>query len=330
MNATAAFYRVKAFSGNHSPVLISAVVHIGVSVLLALVAITPEGNSAATLHVTRGETGEGDVQVVQVEKVEIDIAKEALPSRVEAAVSVADAPPIEPELVEQSPSLTADLGVAELDLSTVVTTKQFAVAGTGSASGHSVGRAEGFDSGSESGHSDGAGARRHEASSSFFGAHAAGGKVVFVLDRSGSMKEMIGVRSRAQELKKEIFRSIHALEENMAFNVIFFSDDSIEIDSRGLRPATRENKLEVIRWIRGMRFEGDTFPEESLRKALDQRPDAIFFLTDGIFGSEVVMNVTEENSHQIPIFTICMGNPQGAFLLRSLASQNHGTFRFVW
>lgn len=163
----------------------------------------------------------------------------------------------------------------------------------------------------------------------FFGAGAPAQKIVFVLDNSGSMKQPMYAQSRDRVLKAEVMRAVRSLEEEMSFDVIYFNEKVLELDARGMRPATAENKRDMLKWIRAVIPDKDTWPGPALNRALELKPDIIFFLTDGVFAGETVDEITEKNESNIPIFTICLGDPRGAIVLTRLASRNGGLYRFI-
>ena len=115
----------------------------------------------------------------------------------------------------------------------------------------------------------------------FFDTHAYGNKFVYVLDISGSMWARAG--QRMQRARVELVRSINQLQPHHYFHVVLYNDDTYNFESPKLRPATRENKQRVARWISSVVPNGGTMPGEALRVAGQLKPDAVFFLSDGEF-----------------------------------------------
>jgi hypothetical protein len=69
---------------------------------------------------------------------------------------------------------------------------------------------------------------------------------------------------------------------NTAINMFYESGQA------RMRPASRDNKTKVARWIHNVRPQGGTLPAEALKIAGDLSPDAVFFLSDGdfVYGDE--------------------------------------------
>jgi hypothetical protein len=69
-------------------------------------------------------------------------------------------------------------------------------------------------------------------------------------------------------------------------------------------------------------------------RAYDLRPDAIFLLSDGVFGNDVLeylhyTKLTKGSASLIPVHTIALGDRVGESMLRAISEITHGTFRFV-
>jgi hypothetical protein len=48
-----------------------------------------------------------------------------------------------------------------------------------------------------------------------------------------------------------------------------------------LTPATPDNRAKVVKWIKTLKPDNDTAPEEALERALKLQPQVIYFLTNG-------------------------------------------------
>jgi hypothetical protein len=171
----------------------------------------------------------------------------------------------------------------------------------------------------------GAGAGFGPAGHSFFGLEASGNKVVFVVDISGSMHG-----HRIHRAINELRHSIESLRRDQQFFVIFFSDDALPMPSEKLLPATPENVRQTIEWFKHVECGGGTNPLSGLLMALALKPDSIYLLTDGKFDPQVVWEVAQaEPSKPIPIFTISFAAKSAEKLLRTLAHETGGQYRFV-
>jgi hypothetical protein len=160
--------------------------------------------------------------------------------------------------------------------------------------------------------------------SGFFGVSAAGRKFVYVVDASGSMEGR-----RFRRARYELTNSIRKLRSHQQFYVIFYNYDAHPMPMPELISASRSNLEKVREWIRQMRPVGPTYPGNALQIALDLKPDAIYFLSDGIFDADVVEAVHKANGAKIAIHTICFEDRVGEPVLQVLAAQNGGKYRFV-
>ena len=160
---------------------------------------------------------------------------------------------------------------------------------------------------------------------SFFGLTAFGGRFVYVIDSSGSMRG-----DRAALAKSEAIRSITNLSRKQKFFVIFYSNDFLPMPSEQLVHATDENLDFYMNWIQSVGFGGGTEPEDALLVALALGPDAIFFLSDGSFSEGIVDVIRNANKDQrAQIFTIAYHDKSGLELLQRIANENRGRCTFV-
>ena len=163
--------------------------------------------------------------------------------------------------------------------------------------------------------------------SGFFGA---GGdeearKIVYVVDRSGSMTDSIDY------VKFELKRSIGELSEDKEFHVIFYSSGPpVEMPTRRLVNATERNKQLAFEFIDGVIAQGETDPSEALKRAFDTKPELIYLLTDGEFDKAIVGLVKQLNSNQqVTVHTIGFLYQVGEQVLKQIADENNGNYKFV-
>jgi len=97
----------------------------------------------------------------------------------------------------------------------------------------------------------------------------------------------------------------------------------------GLLPATTTNKTQARQWIARLRPGGGTLPEEALRIAIQMRPEVVYFLTDGIIPDETPDLIRNANQYEVRVNTIALGYDGSAQLLKQIASENNGHYRFV-
>ncbi len=167
---------------------------------------------------------------------------------------------------------------------------------------------------------------------SFFGSYAAGYKIVFVVDRSGSMWDQF------EFVRDELLDALARLEPSQQFQLIFFSwgepllmEPSDFLDAS---PAKKKLAYDFLQMIGRLDpASGPTDPTPALNAALSLPSgpaDVIFLLSDGDFPQTALKAVESANPHsRTQINTIGFSYQGGADLLRSLALQNHGSFRFV-
>lgn len=153
--------------------------------------------------------------------------------------------------------------------------------------------------------------RKSGGGSSFYGVQTKSERIVFVLDRSGSMKEKAGESSRPrgpvtgqgkdeapvqgetklEVAKNQLARSVDALAPGVVFNVVFYGTDvQVWKPPPQLLPARPAEKEAAKKWFGGLTPEGSTNLFGALRKALEYAAtdgkggggaDTIFLLSDG-------------------------------------------------
>jgi len=154
-------------------------------------------------------------------------------------------------------------------------------------------------------------------------------KVVYVVDRSGSMTDSIDY------VKYELKRSIGDLSEGQEFHVIFFaSGPPVEMPARRLVSATEWNKARAFEFIDGVIAQTETDPTEALRRALACKPDVVYLLTDGEFDRQVIGLVRLWNAgKKVAVHTIgflyTRPGTDAEQVLRTIAAENGGRYQFV-
>lgn len=160
----------------------------------------------------------------------------------------------------------------------------------------------------------------------FYGIKATGRRFVFVTDCSGSMQG-----ERLQRLKEELRESISFLNPRVEFFIVFFNDTAVPMPSRRCVKATPKFVEQYLEWADGVPSSGGTDPSEALAIALKMRPSAVFLLTDGVFDSGSTLEVIKQHNkgRRIQINTIAFGERGSEAVLREIAEQNKGTYRYV-
>ncbi len=155
----------------------------------------------------------------------------------------------------------------------------------------------------------------------------AGRRIVYVVDRSGSM---LGI---FDDLQKELKRSIDQLRKSQKYHVIFYSTDPpIEAPPGRLVNAIRASKERTFEFIDGTTPEGMTHPLEAMKRAFTLKPDIIYFLSDGVIPEGELLKEelrTWNRKEKTRIYCIAYVNSGGKELLEDIAREHNGAFRFV-
>jgi hypothetical protein len=175
-----------------------------------------------------------------------------------------------------------------------------------------------------------------KAKTMFFGVAGSGRRFAYVFDRSESMKGFGGRPFRAA--KSEFLSSIDLLGPDQAFQIIFYNNRPSYFDAAGffMLPADDSMKRRASNFVRNMDAFGGTEHFDALRMALRLSPDVIFFLTDARIPQlnsrelDQIRNRAAENGTTIHAieFGTDFEAPKESFL-RTLASDNHGEYRYL-
>jgi hypothetical protein len=165
---------------------------------------------------------------------------------------------------------------------------------------------------------------------SFFGIGAKGSRFAYIVDVSGSM----GEQHKLESALRELARSIDALPDYASFYTLFFSSGFTQPPmQKGWMKARKPVVRQFITWLNNVDPGGGTEPRTAFLQvfSLDVRPDVIFFLTDGQFNDITVEEIAALNGRgkKCVINTIQFGDPTGEALLKEIASQTGGVYRFV-
>jgi hypothetical protein len=157
-----------------------------------------------------------------------------------------------------------------------------------------------------------------------------GRKIVYIVDRSGSMTDSIDY------VKAELRRSIDDLDENTQFHVIFYSSGApVEMPSRRLVAATDRNKEMAYEFIDNIVASGETDPSKAIERAFAVGADLVYLLTDGEFDKQIVPLVKRLNpTGKTTVNTICFlyKDPEldvGTTILKRIAAENGGQYQFI-
>jgi len=169
--------------------------------------------------------------------------------------------------------------------------------------------------------------------STFYGTGGNATKIVYILDRSGSMV------SNFDSVQDEAKASINKLSANQFFCVIFVSETAKSVGAgpahlqRALPEAKQDCASAIDKTFAEGHNDGLQAPFlDAFTQALSMDPDLIFFLTDGKFGDGLNAKVAELNKNKhAKIFTLAFVSEEPLYKaqLQELAQQNGGTYKFV-
>jgi hypothetical protein len=164
----------------------------------------------------------------------------------------------------------------------------------------------------------------------FMGTSAKGNRFCIIADRSGSMGG-----PKMEFVKAEIIKTLSELRPGAKFNVIMF-DDVAEPMPGGPWMEGRKDAPRVTPWLRSINARGGTEPYPAFQVALrlNPKPDVIFFMTDGLFSGDVPARVAQlntpgSNGKRVTIHTIAFHDRSGEALLKQIAEQSGGKYRYV-
>ncbi|MFM7037130.1 MAG: VWA domain-containing protein [Planctomycetaceae bacterium] len=161
----------------------------------------------------------------------------------------------------------------------------------------------------------------------FFGLRGQGRRFSWVVDCSGSMQGPPLERAR-----QELLNSLRKLPEGMEFQVIFFDDLPYSFPARGFAQMDAAALAEAEGFVNGIQGGGGTNVMQGMQQIFSQRsrPDTAFLLTDGEFDPTTPEFIQDRNrGGKVRINTVAFVNRDGESLLRQIADENRGDFRFV-
>ena len=162
----------------------------------------------------------------------------------------------------------------------------------------------------------------------FMGLEAVGRRFLIIADRSASMRG-----PKFQQLCDEITQTVQGLKSGAKFYVILYDSTAVPYPETrwmsGHRDAAR-----LLQWLAGVGVGGQTNPLPAFEVAFTQlrpRPDAIFFMTDGLFDPGVADMIPTLNSGRrpVPIHSISFVDRAAEAWLRKIADDSKGTYRHV-
>jgi len=166
---------------------------------------------------------------------------------------------------------------------------------------------------------------------SFFGLESSGSRFAYIVDVSGSMSG-----ARIEALKRELVRSVSGLRGQAQFSIVLFSSGAQQLGPSGWRSATDQMKREARTEIGNIRAGGSTVPMPAfdIIFELRPRPDAIYFMTDGIFSNPEsvaadIARLNRSTGRLVPIHCITFIDRDAEEIMKLIARQSGGSYTHV-
>lgn len=171
----------------------------------------------------------------------------------------------------------------------------------------------------------------------YYGIEIHAQRLMFILDRSGSMEEYDQGMTRLDRAKTELIRAIESLPADAEFAILTYDTD-VNLWRDGLVAASAENKQRAANFVRRVDYGDKTNTYGALRRALefDDQLEVAFLLTDGqpttgeiVAPVKILKDVLARNRFRhLNIHTIGIA-VEGATenFLRLLAEETDGQFR---
>jgi hypothetical protein len=166
----------------------------------------------------------------------------------------------------------------------------------------------------------------------FFGAREHAHSFAYVIDCSGSM----AMRNSLDVAKRELLASLSQLPPDAEFAVIFYNSLPYLLSDgeghKGLMTATESHKSQVRTQLAAIAPDGGTDHMAALRKALELKPEVVFFLTDADLMNEnaVTKILGQVGSTRIQAVEFGLGTEVGQRPpLARLATSTGGTYLYI-
>jgi hypothetical protein len=170
-----------------------------------------------------------------------------------------------------------------------------------------------------------------QAATTFFGVPALGQRIVYVLDRSGSM----GLHRALETARRELETSLARLPRTASFQVIEYNSTAAALVGRADQfvPATADNIRLATAALDALPAAGTTRHLPALMMALGLHPDVIYFLTDADdLDNADRIQVTRLNAGRSVIHTIeltIMNRGRPDMPMQLLARDNRGCYQAI-
>ena len=162
----------------------------------------------------------------------------------------------------------------------------------------------------------------------FFGLRGSGRYFAYVVDCSGSMQGPPLDRAR-----EELIKSISRLPSGIEFRIVFFDHLTYEFPggSQDFATASASSRQRAESWIKGINSGGGTDVKLGMKVVLSSntKPDTVFLLTDGAFEFDAPQFIKSANTKDARVNTVAFVTQAGEALLKTIAKDNRGDYKFV-
>ncbi len=163
--------------------------------------------------------------------------------------------------------------------------------------------------------------------SSFLGTTARAKRFCIIADNSGSMSG-----PRIEYVKAEVLKTIGSVRGNTRFFITFYN--SFAVPQPVKRWSTKSDVKVLAEWLKTIQAQGGNNEITGFEVAfrLDPSPEVIYFMTDGGFDPGQVALIRDGNRRlkkPAVIHTIAFMDNSGEPLLKQIAADGKGTYRFV-
>ena len=162
----------------------------------------------------------------------------------------------------------------------------------------------------------------------FAGLQVVGNRIVFILDKSGSMDG-----DNWPALRAEIEKVLVALSNKQVFALFLYDNKSFFYPENGMLAADSTTIKETMDWFNPFKPGGFTNPVPSLRRAFTSlNPDTIVLMSDGVFdkSEQVLAVIAELNAEKrVRIDTVSFpgGDENVRSMMQKIAAENNGTWK---
>ena len=171
-------------------------------------------------------------------------------------------------------------------------------------------------------------------STKFFGVEAQGLRFAFIVDSSGSMGDL----GKLALLKRQLKNALDGMIDGSQFIIVAFNSERHPLFGRERWTEVNAGaKKSTYNAIDMMNANGGTEPFSSFELVFQMRPrpDAIYFMTDGIFDPSIADDILRLNGvkdgakARVPIHCITLMDRSGERVMRMIAERTGGTYKHV-